>query len=293
MRRKRCLLAGVILCISLGLTGCLKPTRGDVIESEYYQELKEENNKLTNQLKSQKKRADSLDKKLKAVNQTSGDQKLADYQKNVKDSTIVKMTFGSKAVKNESFAVTNAAVCNYAKEIVVNCYRMIGITPNELDKKYDDVYSYVLIDEDNTAYEFEVYGNSYIVFDAIPANVYAYNNASIIGEGLIDASLQKKYASFAERIADAQIVVNDKTMKFRDTAVKASKVFLKIKDNKITEPDFDVSDWAEYRFYTYGTITKVLLSDENTICIEDKNGKQSFYQISKKNLNRLEKILEE
>lgn len=291
MIKKRCILAAAILCISLGLTGCFKPTKGDVIESKYYQELKDENNKLSNQLKSQKKRADSLDKKIKAINQTSGDQKLVEYQKNVKNSTIVKVNFASKALKGESFAVTNTAVCNYAKKIVSDCYRMIGITPNELDKKYDDVYSYVLIDEDNTAYEFEVYGNSYIVFDSIPANVYAYNNASVIGEGLIDASLQKNYAGFAERIADAQIVVTDKKMKYNDTAIKASKILSNLGNSKIKNPNFDISDWSEYRFYTYGTMTKVLLNDNKTICIEDKKGKQSFYQISEKNMKKLVKTL--
>ena len=42
---------------------------------------------------------------------------------------------------------------------------MIGITPTDVEKQYKQSYSYALIDEDNTTFEFKVYGDSYIVFD--------------------------------------------------------------------------------------------------------------------------------
>lgn len=44
---------------------------------------------------------------------------------------------------------------------------MIGITPTDVEKQYKQSYSYALIDEDNTTFEFKVYGDSYIVFDEI------------------------------------------------------------------------------------------------------------------------------
>lgn len=292
MRKKKYVLTTVvILCVSLGTAGCMKPSREDVVESEYYQELKEKNEKLSNQLKSEQKKTDSLNKKIKAIHETSGDQKLADYKKQVKDSNIAKVNFVSKAVKGQSFAVTNVPVCDYVKGIVSGCYRMIGITPSDLEKKYDEVYTYALIDEDNTTYEFKVYGNSYIVFDNIPANVYAYNNASVVGDGLIDAKLQKKYENFAQRVGDAQIIVSDQKMKFNDTAIRVSKILLKTVNEKIENPKYNTDGWAEYRFYTYGTLTKVLLSDDNVICIEDKDDQQVFYQISAKNLKKLKKFL--
>lgn len=292
MRKKKYVLATVvILCVSLGTAGCMKPSKEDVVESEYYQELKEKNEKLSNQLKSEQKKTDSLNKKIKAIHETSGDQKLADYKKQVKDSNIAKVNFVSKAVKGQSFAVTNVPVCDYVKGIVSGCYRMIGITPSDLEKKYDEVYTYALIDEDNTAYEFKVYGNSYIVFDDIPANVYAYNDASVVGEGLIDAKLQKKYENFAQRAADAQIIVTDQKMKFNDTAIQASKILLKTVNEKIENASYNVEKWNEYRFYTYGVVTKVLIGDESVICIEDRNGQQTFYKISSKNLKSLKKLL--
>lgn len=106
---------------------------------------------------------------------------------------------------------------------------MIGITPTDVEKQYKQSYSYALIDEDNTTFEFKVYGDSYIVFDEIPENVYAYNGASTVGDALIDAKEQKNYSNVAARIADAQIVVTDKKMKFNDTAIKVSKIIEKAK----------------------------------------------------------------
>ena len=38
----------------------------------------------------------------------------------------------------------------------------------------------------------------------------------------------------------------------------------------------DIASWNEYRFYTSGTLTKILLGDRTVIGIEDKNGKQTF-----------------
>ncbi len=289
MRKKRYILAAVILCISLGTAGCLKPSKEDVVESDYYQELKEKNEKLSNQLKSKQKENDSLNKKIKAIHETSGDQKLADYKKRVEDSNIVKVNFVSKAVKEQSFAVTNIPVCDYVKGIVAGCYRMIGITPSDLEKKYDEVYSYALIDEDNTTYEFKVYGNSYIVFDDIPANVYAYNQASVVGDGLIDAKLQKKYENFVQRISDAQIIVSDQKMKLNDTAIRVSKILLK--SEKIAKISDHTDEWNEYRFYTYGTLTKVLIGSDDVICVENKEGQQSFYRLSAKNIKKLKKLL--
>lgn len=289
MRKKRYILAAVILCISLGTAGCLKPSKEDVVESDYYQELKEKNEKLSNQLKSKQKENDSLNKKIKAIHETSGDQKLADYKKRVEDSNIVKVNFVSKAVKGQSFAVTNIPVCDYVKGIVAGCYRMIGITPSDLEKKYDEVYSYALIDEDNTTYEFKVYGNSYIVFDDIPANVYAYNQASVVGDGLIDAKLQKKYENFVQRISDAQIIVSDQKMKLNDTAIRVSKILLK--SEKIAKISDHTDEWDEYRFYTYGTLTKVLIGSDDVICVENKEGQQSFYRLSAKNIKKLKKLL--
>ena len=68
------------------------------------------------------------------------------------------------------------------------------------------------------------------MFDEIPENVYAYNGASTVGDALIDAKEQKNYSNVAARIADAQIVVTDKKMKFNDTAIKVSKIIEKAKE---------------------------------------------------------------
>lgn len=291
MRNKKYVLTlAVALCLSIGLTGC-KPSKEDVVESDYYQELKEENNKLSNQLKTEKKKTNSLEKKIQAIHETSGDQKLAEYKRQVADSNIMKVVFGSKEVKGQSFAVINTPVCNYVKGIVADCYRMIGISANDLEKEYDQVYSYALIDEDNTTYEFNVYGNSYIVFDAIPANVYAFNNASVVGDGLIDAKLQKKYSDIWQHMADAQIVVSDEKMKFNSTAIRVSKLLKGAEKYESDNAELNTDDWNEYRFYTYGTVIKLRLGNDNIICVEKKNEKKSYYQLSDKNMKKLEKIL--
>ena len=147
---------------------------------------------------------------------------------------------------------------------------MIGITPTDVEKQYKQSYSYALIDEDNTTFEFKVYGDSYIVFDEIPENVYAYNGASTVGDALIDAKEQKNYSNVAARIADAQIVVTDKKMKFNDTAIKVSKIIEKAKKLSGKDATLDTASWNEYRFYTSGTLTKILLGDRTVIGSEDQ-----------------------
>ena len=273
------------------MTGCFKPSKDSVVESKYYQSLKDERDKLSVQLKEEKKKTSSLNKKIKAIHATSGDQKIAEYKSKVKDSRIIKVDFATNTIKNQSFAVTNIPVCKYVKKIVTGCNRMIGITPTDVEKQYKQSYSYALIDEDNTTFEFKVYGDSYIVFDEIPENVYAYNGASTVGDALIDAAEQKNYSSVAARIADAQIIVTDKKMKFNDTAIKVSKVVEKAKKLSGKDAVQDTTSWNEYRFYTSGTLTKVLLGDSTTIGIEDKDGKQTFYQISNKQKKNLQKYM--
>lgn len=289
---QRILTTVMILGLSLSTTGCFKPSQKAVINSKYYQQLKEENEKISGQLKSERKKTASLEKKIKAIHATYGDRKLAEYKSKVKGSTIVKMSFVSKSVKHQSFAVTNTPVCQYAKDIIMGCYRIIGMTPGDLEKQYKkQMYSYALIDEDNTTYEFKVYGNCYIVFDDIPENVYVYNDASVIGEGLVDAPVQKKYLNFVDRMADAQIIVSDTQLHLNHAAIEVSRILATMTDNYIDRAKYDTKDWKEYRFYTYGTMTKLLYSDQKVICIEDKKGAQNFYKISDKDFKKLRKIL--
>lgn len=288
---KYILVMTMIIAGSVCMTGCFKPSKDSVVESKYYQSLKDERDKLSVQLKEEKKKTSSLNKKIKAIHETSGDQKIAEYKSRVKDSRIIKVDFASNAIKNQSFAVTNIPVCNYVKKIVTGCNRMIGITPTDVEKQYKQNYSYALIDEDNTTFEFKVYGDSYIVFDEIPENVYAYNGASTVGDGLIDAKSQKNYNDAFARIADAQIIVTDKTMKFNDTAIKVSKIMEKAKKMSEKDASKDTTSWEEYRFYTSGTLTKVLLGDKDRICVEDKNGKQTFYQLSDKEQKKIQKYM--
>lgn len=288
---KYILTAAVIAMSSVVMTGCFKPSKDAVVESKYYQSLKDQRDKLSVQLKEEKKKTNSLNKKIKAIHATSGDQKIADYKSRVKDSRIIKVDFATNTIKNQSFAVTNIPVCKYVKKIVTGCNRMIGITPTDVEKRYKQSYSYALIDEDNTTFEFKVYGDSYIVFDEIPENVYAYNGASTVGDALIDAKEQKNYSNVAARIADAQIVVTDKKMKFNDTAIKVSKIIEKAKKLSGKDATLDTASWNEYRFYTSGTLTKILLGDRTVIGIEDKNGKQTFYQISDKQKKNLKKYM--
>ena len=288
---KYILTAVVIVMSSVMMTGCFKPSKDSVVESKYYQSLKDERDKLSVQLKEEKKKTSSLNKKIKAIHATSGDQKIAEYKSKVKDSRIIKVDFATNTIKNQSFAVTNIPVCKYVKKIVTGCNRMIGITPTDVEKQYKQNYSYALIDEDNTTFEFKVYGDSYIVFDEIPENVYAYNGASTVGDALIDAAEQKNYSNVAARIADAQIIVTDKKMKFNDTAIKVSKIVRKAKKLSGKDAAQDTTSWDEYRFYTSGTLTKVLLGDKTVIGIEDKDGKQTFYQISDKQKKNLQKYM--
>ena len=255
---KYILTAAVIAMSSVMMTGCFKPSKDAVVESKYYQSLKDQRDKLSVQLKEEKKKTNSLNKKIKAIHATSGDQKIADYKSRVKDSRIIKVDFATNTIKNQSFAVTNIPA---------------------------------LIDEDNTTFEFKVYGDSYIVFDEIPEDVYAYNGASTVGDALIDAKEQKNYSNVAARIADDQIVVTDKKMKFNDTAIKVSKIIEKAQKLSGKDATLDTASWNEYRFYTSGTLTKILLGDRTVIGIEDKNGKQTFYQISDKQKKNLKKYM--
>lgn len=286
---KYILAVSAVTMSGLMLTGCFKPSKDSVVESKYYQSLKDERDKLSVQLKEEKKKTNSLNKKIKAIHVTSGDQKIAEYKSKVKDSRIIKVDFATNRIKNQSFAVTNIPVCQYVKKIITGCNRMIGITPTDVEKQYKESYSYALIDEDNTTFEFKVYGDSYIVFDDIPENVYAYNGASVVGDALIDAKYPKDYSDMIARIADAQILVTDKKMKLNDTAIQVSKIIKKA--TKLKDASEDITSWNEYRFYTSGVLTKVLIGDKNNICIEDKDGKQTFYQLNDKQKKKLQKCI--
>ena len=295
MRKKpiKKLAASVSLAgLALGVTGCFKPSKSSVEESEYYQDLKDDYDKVSQQLKDEKKKTSSLNKQIQSIQEASGDEKLADYKSQIKDSIIGKVDFTADSVKEKTFAVTNTPVCDYAKEIITGCNRVLGVTPDDLEDTYDDYYSYALMDEDNTMFEFKVYGDSFLVFDDIPSNVYAYNGASVLGDALIDAAVQKSYDDFADRIADADLIVTDEKLKYSTDAINASKILAGIINNKIDNANYDTDDWDEYRFYTKGTVTKVQInSDDKIICIENKGGNQTFYRISEKNLTSLEKIL--
>lgn len=295
MRKKpiKKLAASVLLAgLALGVTGCFKPSKSSVEESEYYQDLKDDYDKVSQQLKDEKKKTSSLNKQIQSIQEASGDEKLADYKSQIKDSIIGKVDFTADSVKEKTFAVTNTPVCDYAKEIITGCNRVLGVTPDDLEDTYDDYYSYALMDEDNTMFEFKVYGDSFLVFDDIPSNVYAYNGASVLGDALIDAAVQKSYDDFADRIADADLIVTDEKLKYSTDAINASKILAGIINNKIDNANYDTDDWDEYRFYTKGTVTKVQInSDDKIVCIENKGGNQTFYRISEKNLTSLEKIL--
>lgn len=295
MRKKpiKKLAASVLLAgLALGVTGCFKPSKSSVEESEYYQDLKDDYDKVSQQLKDEKKKTSSLNKQIQSIQEASGDEKLADYKSQIKDSIIGKVDFTADSVKEKTFAVTNTPVCDYAKEIITGCNRVLGVTPDDLEDTYDDYYSYALMDEDNTTFEFKVYGDSFLVFDDIPSNVYAYNGASVLGDALIDAAVQKSYDDFADRIADADLIVTDEKLQYSTDAINASKILAGIINNKIDNANYDTDDWDEYRFYTKGTVTKVQInSDDKIICIENKGGNQTFYRISEKNLTSLEKIL--
>ena len=202
MRKKpiKKLAASVLLAgLALGVTGCFKPSKSSVEESEYYQDLKDDYDKVSQQLKDEKKKTSSLNKQIQSIQEASGDEKLADYKSQIKDSIIGKVDFTADSVKEKTFAVTNTPVCDYAKEIITGCNRVLGVTPDDLEDTYDDYYSYALMDEDNTTFEFKVYGDSFLVFDDIPSNVYAYNGASVLGDALIDAAVQKiGYGNFVK-----------------------------------------------------------------------------------------------
>ena len=137
---KYILTAAVIAMSSVMMTGCFKPSkrccRGI---KNIIRVLKDERDKLSVQLKEEKKKTNSLNKKIKAIHATSGDQKIADYKSRVKDSRIIKVDFATNTIKNQSFAVTNIPVCKYVKKIVTGCNRMIGITPTDVEKQYKQV----------------------------------------------------------------------------------------------------------------------------------------------------------
>ena len=277
--RKRMMTLTLFICVSFALSGCGKASKQEIIESEYYQKLQDQNEKLSQDLKRSRAREDSLDKKIKEIHEYTGDQKLAAYKKEVEGSTISKTDFVriQKGKAYQSFAVTNEPVCNFVKDIVQNSYRIIGLTVTDLREKYHgNIYSYALIDED-------------IVFDQIPENVYCFNNASVIGDGLIDAVNVKHYPSYLERLADASLIITDQKLKFNETAVQVSEL---LRNAKADKKKHDTAKWTEYRFYTQGTLTSLSVSEEGTsFCITDKKGSQKFYTASEKSLSKIKKLL--
>ena len=74
---KYILTAAVIAMSSVMMTGCFKPSKDAVVESKYYQSLKDERDKLSVQLKEEKKKTNSLNKKIKAIQTTKAVSKTA------------------------------------------------------------------------------------------------------------------------------------------------------------------------------------------------------------------------
>ncbi|MGI6499836.1 MAG: hypothetical protein ACOX1S_02980 [Anaerostipes sp.] len=291
--RKYALLMAFAMGISVLATGC-KASKQEITESSYYQELQDKNDKLEQQLKDSQNDVKELNSKIKSIHEYTGDQKLASYKRKVKKADISKvdmMRIGNDK-KYQGFAVTNKPVCDYVKKMVADSYRIIGLTVSDVEKKYkNNAYSYALIDEDNTTYDIKVYGNSYIVFDKIPENVYCFNDANILGDALIDATVQKNYSSWVDKIEDASLVVTDTKLKFSDDIVKAGKYFNKIKNSEIKNTTFQTSKWNEYRFYTGGSITTVYLGDSGVVAVKDAKNKVSYYSISTSNMKKLKKTL--
>lgn len=291
--RKRVLLVAGVMGLSVMGTGC-KASKQEITESTYYQKLQDQNDKLKEQLKDSKKDVKDLNDKIKEIHEYTGDQKLASYKRNVKESNISKvdMVRISSTQTYKGFAVTNEPVCKYVKSMVADSYRIIGLTVADLEKEFkNDAYSYALIDEDNTTYEFKVYGESYIVYDKIPENVYCFDGASRIGDGLVDANISKKYTNWVDKISDAALIVSDDKLFFEDTVVRASRYFRAIQKKEIKEETYNTNGWKEYRFYTRGSVTKVLFQSQNIIAIEDSNGKIKYYQITASDLKKLSKLL--
>lgn len=79
--RKRMMTLTLFICVSFALSGCGKASKQEIIESEYYQKLQDQNEKLSQDLKRSRAREDSLDKKIKEIHEYTGDQKLAAYKK--------------------------------------------------------------------------------------------------------------------------------------------------------------------------------------------------------------------
>ena len=112
---KYILTAAVIAMSSVMMTGCFKPSKDAVVESKYYQSLKDERDKLSVQLKEEKKKTNSLNKKIKAIHATSGDQKIADrnirYCKTlILDRIRCKVNFNDPAIFDTTFVVCNLLI---------------------------------------------------------------------------------------------------------------------------------------------------------------------------------------
>ena len=71
----------LFICVSFALSGCGKASKQEIIESEYYQKLQDQNEKLSQDLKRSRAREDSLDKKIKEIHEYTGDQKSGCLQK--------------------------------------------------------------------------------------------------------------------------------------------------------------------------------------------------------------------
>lgn len=298
-RNYKKILAGTALCIlSVSVLAGCEPSKKKVLSSSYYKELQKENENL-------EKKVDKLEEKAEKADEPKVDEERAeDYLDKIVRDNLVKLEVGYADNMDGSEFVEDEAVFSLATSIANRADLTDKYTPEEVAKEFGPGYEYILYDEDNAIYEIYVYGGNYVVFTDLPNNVYYAYNASAIGDAFLHYRNGYPNSNLLHRLADTPVITDKEKNYFESTTALEAANCIDQMEKKKTNRQAAEKKWKKkykeengsyepesvvYTFYHHGNRLVLTIYDKY-YSIENMDGKKTWYQAKKTEVNQLKNI---
>lgn len=296
---KKTVLAAALLAAALGsVTGC-EPSERKVLESPYYKEVQEENEKL-------KKQVEELEAEASDDAPTVDEERAADYLDKIARDSLVRLEVGYADNMEGSEFVDNEAAFSFATLLARRADLTQKYTPEEVQEKYGPGYEYILYDEDNAVYEVYVYGGNYVVFTDLPNNVYYVYNASALGDAFLHYQNGYPNSTLLHRLADSALIFDENGGFYEnETAFAAANRIDQMEKTNSSRKEAKAA-WKErkeeggtgrpkavtYTFWHHGNTLSLHIFD-TFYYIENMDGRKSWYEASEEDVTELKGIFTE
>ncbi|MDO4555266.1 MAG: hypothetical protein Q4B70_09005 [Lachnospiraceae bacterium] len=301
MRKKAfCLGAGVLLTMLL-VTGCNHElTQEEVESSKYYQKLETTNQEQKKQIKELENEVNELSKSLvkeqKAAttsNTETGNKKAEDYFENLKAASLIEVEVGYTDDYCDPVHISDKGLFPLALSLADDADLSAKYTPEELREKFEIGYSYTFYDEDDTVFQIEVYGDGYVIFADLPAQVYYCPDSFLFGQAYLVRRGDYPNSKLLHRMADSAIILeSEKAAWTRDTCLAVANSIDAMDKKKIKkEADKETNPKKEYSIYSYGN-RMVLTLYKTQICIANWDGEETWYQVTEEQMKELNAVFD-